>query len=43
MIKIITVCLTLLLLPGCAITEYLKDYLAEAVDTNQYEAAREIE
>ncbi len=30
-------------LSGCALTEFAKDYFANAVDVNQYEAAKEID
>ena len=38
---LIAICITLI--SGCALTEYARDYFDNAVDMNQYEAAKEID
>lgn len=42
-LKLIISATLIALLSGCALTEYARDYLDNAVDVNQYETAKEID
>lgn len=42
-LKFLLVAAASVLMTGCALTEYAKDYFANAVDVNQYEDAKEID
>lgn len=42
-LKMILICVFTVMLTGCALTEFARDYLDNAVDLNQYEQAKEID